>query len=254
MALTNDEKRQLDQLERRGDLPILRDMARRATAPFYWYESGAAVDSVFHNGTACFVRTGTELLMITCDHVLEGWLSASAANPNLVCQVGSVEFEPTRYLVDRDADLDLATFSITDVLLSAIGSHALSAPSWPPVATETDVVMAGGFPGIARSPIPSTGIPLSQFLFPTYMRRIEGVRSDRLSVVLGTEDAYSTQGLMPTANPNLGGASGGPLFRVRSGGLVLLELVGIIYEYMQSAELLFARPVTLVAHNGKLVR
>jgi hypothetical protein len=258
MTLSDDDKRRLYALERDGVIPVLRGMARSYAAPFFWYEDGAvAGDHILNNGTASFASTGESLLMLTCDHVYAGWLAARTNNSRLVCQVGAAIFDPTEVLVDRDASLDLATFRISEVLLNAIGTVAFSPMVWPPgPVLDSDIVMAGGFPGagIWRHNVGAGPIAETLFLFPTYTRRIDSVRVDNLGLRLTTEEAYSTQGLIPTANPDLGGASGGPIFRVRDRDLVPLELVGIIYEYQQSWELLFARPVTLIQADGTLVR
>jgi hypothetical protein len=59
--------------------------------------------------------------------------------------------------------------------------------------------------------------------------------------------------VLPTS-PDLGGASGGPVFEIREKPTVSLTLVGFIYEYLLPYEIVFARHASFINADGTLRR
>lgn len=239
--------------ERSGELPVLRERVRRMSAPIWWYDPEVASAPILNNGTCCFVATGARDVMVTCNHVFEGWVAASSENPRLVCQLGGAIIDPRDHVIDTSSKLDLATFEIGAATRNMVGVDLHAPPNWPTQAEVGDAVIAGGFPGIGRTQIPFQPVSLVNFLFPTYGRILDRVRDDNLALQLELDEAFSTQGLIPTRNPRLGGASGGPVVRLNpDSNLLPFELVGFIYEYQADYELLFARPAGVIRADGTI--
>jgi hypothetical protein len=113
--------------------------------------------------------------------------------------------------------------------------------------------MAGGYPGVGRSQSLARPVSAAHFLFPTYARIVDRVYEDNIALQLETAEAFSPQGLVPRSNPDLGGASGGPVVRLNpEADLLPVELVGFIYEYHQGFERLYARPASLIDEAGRI--
>ncbi len=65
-------------------------------------------DSVLGNGSVFFLQCGGPVLGVTCDHVIEGWLRAKEARPDIACQVLDLVMDPTSRVIARDASRDLS--------------------------------------------------------------------------------------------------------------------------------------------------
>jgi hypothetical protein len=50
----------------------------------------------------------------------------------------------------------------------------------------------------------------------------------------------------------LGGLSGGPVFAWRKTPVLVAELVGFIYEYQESLDLMFVRSAAVIREDGRL--
>ncbi len=246
------QRRELDRLAAAGYLPTIQELAKSHSAPFWWHDARRAIGThIEHNGTVSFVRTDTDLLGVSCAHVHEGWLRDKAANPDLVCQVGGITFDPSRHLIDIDERLDLATYGLSDVVVNGSRSVVHSPSCWPPAdIDEGGLVILGGWPGLLRQ----EKLGRTDFYFSSFISRVDQASSEHLAVHLNITEAHGPAGLLIPESPDLGGASGGPVFRIREEPLVMLELVGVIYQYSAAFELVRARRASSISSNGTLIR
>jgi hypothetical protein len=247
----SERKAWADRAEASGYLPHIRAIAQNSTAAVWWSRSSSPIGSaVLHNGTVTFVNTGKKTICVTAGHVFDKYRAHKKEFTDLECQVGSVRVELEEYLVDYSSSLDLATFELSPILLAGSRASAHGAPSWPPGAVaESDIVILGGYPGLLR--IEQTGrlgTPFVSFLAP-----IAQTSSDHSAIQLNLEDAYwpdGSGGLAPASE--LGGMSGGPLFRYRPAPVEYFELVGFIYEANTSYGIIFARHASCIDVSGRL--
>ena len=246
------QKRALDRLADTGYIATIQGLAKSHSAAFWWHDSSRPLGAhIEHNGTITFVHSGTEILGISCHHVHEAWLRDKAANPNLVCQIGSITFDPVRQLVDCDPRLDLATYRLSDVIVAGSRSIVHNSQAWPPADIEEGgLLILGGWPGILRSERGGE----TDFYFASFIGLVHQASSEHIAVHLNIAESHGPAGLIIPENPNLGGASGGPVFRIREDGLVTLEFVGIVYEYSAPLELIRARRASSIRADGKLIR
>ena len=249
--MESERKAWADRAEASGYLPHIRAIAQNSTAPIWWSRSSSPIGSaVLHNGTVTFVHTGKRTICVTAGHVFEKYRAQKKEFADLESQVGSVRIDLEDYLVDYSSSLDLATFELSPVLLAASRASAHGAPKWPPTAVaESDIVILGGYPGLLRiEENGRLGTPFVSFLAP-----IAQVSSDHSAIQLNLEDSYwpdGSGGLAPASE--LGGMSGGPLFRYRTEPVEYFELVGFIYEASTSYGIVFARHASCIDDSGRI--
>lgn len=250
---TEESKRKeaLDCAEAAGYLPHIRAIAQNSTAPIWWSRSSSPIGSaVLHNGTLTLVNTGEKTICITAGHVYSKYLEHKREFNDLECQIGSVRINLEDYFIDHSVSLDLATFGISPVLLAASRASAHGAPKWPPEQLlESDIVILGGYPGLLRiERRRQLGTP-----FVSFLARVAQTSLDHSAIQLNLEDAYwpdDSSGVAPASE--LGGMSGGPLFRYRTEPVEYFEIAGFIYQASTSYGIIFARHASCIDGSGHI--
>jgi hypothetical protein len=169
---------------------------------------------------------------------------------DMECQIGSVRINLENYVIDHNPELDLATFEISPVLMAGSRVHAHGAPKWPPTQLrELEIVVLGGYPGILR--IEQQGRLGTPFV--SFLARIAQTSPDHSSIQLNLEDAYWPDGSGGVApGSDLGGLSGGPIFRYHHEPVEYFEMVGFIYEASTSYGIVFARHASCIGQCGHI--
>jgi hypothetical protein len=248
-------KQRVDLLDKSGYLATVSNMVMNMCAAFWWWWEVPGEETVLHNGTLCFVNTGTQHIGITCDHVYQEYLADKAQHSNVTCQFGNNRFEPEEHLIDRSPEYDLATFYVPVVFVTARPRHyhhnAFSWPPDPPMAGE--VALYGGHPQVLRAP----GDGQIEFPFQWFASRIDPDDSTRMVLDPALERLYWPGHEGEPINTNWGGQSGGPVYRfvdASPGGAAIdrLEFVGIIYQ--KWLDVILARPASLVNADGHILR
>lgn len=245
------QKQTLDVAEASGYLPHIRAIVQNSTVALWWSRASSPIGSaVLHNGTLCAINTGEKTICVTAGHVYSKYLEHKREFADIECQVGSVRVQLEDYLIDHNTSLDLATFELPPILLASSRVSAHGAPEWPPKQLlESEIVILGGYPGMLR--IEQSGKLGTPFV--SFIARVTQSSSDHSAIQLNLEDSYwpdGSGGLAPQSE--LGGMSGGPLFRYRSETLEYFELVGFIYEASTSYGILFARHASCIDGAGKI--
>jgi len=232
-------KQSFDELERSGYMKVLRNLVKSHTCAFWWFDDSAPQGcSILHNGTITFINIGAKVIGITANHVYQEYLKDKAENPQIVCQIGGVTIEPERYVDKIESSLDIVSFELPQVLLAATRVTVHNLGKWPPKTLEqSDLVIHGGYPGLRRE----ERIGIAQFDFVSFVSRIAQSSDDHISVSLELPNSHWPQGISIGHQTDLGGVSGGPVFRLITEPIEVLEFAGVIYEYSQTYELIFAR-------------
>lgn len=216
--------------------------AKSLCAPVFWRNT----DGQMHNGTMTFVQTSSGVLGVTNAHVAEE-IAKCTDEPGRGCQLGGADLDPKRFIT-RHPVHDLATYRLSEVILGPAKHHAATVPSWPPTPPrEGDVVMYGGWPGFLRR----EEIGSYDFAFVWVAGKVASAHERHVGMMLEieTSKALSAERIPPHAD--LGGWSGGPVFRVVDENKIeRLELAGIIYEYSPSFEIAFAHPLADLNEDG----
>jgi hypothetical protein len=248
--LPPDKDALLAELVKSGYVVALQDWMRNMCAPLWWAQSVRGQSAPYTCGTVCFVDTGTARLGITAAHIHREVMSHKERDPAFWCQLGGHMFDPGGHLVDIDDELDLAVYSVSDVMLGGIGASMHHAPEWPPTVAEQDVVLVCGFPwSLSESEI-ATGI--HKFLW--FACRPQKSGESQLGALSFTSTSIAVGAIALAPGTNLGGMSGGPVYRLREAPLSQLVLTGIIHQYQPSYELFLIRPLSVVNPDGMLVK
>lgn len=250
MSLTATEKERTDLAEASGYLPSYRSIVRDMCASFWWHGRDKNGNSrILQNGTVCFVDTGASLIAVTAAHVLETYIADKRQSPDIVCQLGNITYDPENRKASINKHLDLATFEVSPVVVAAAGCSPSKPPSWPPgYVAEGDVLLCGGHPGAIRIEGKSTaGMPFQWFLATA------SSSNDKIALCLALDECYVPLTRDSISNRELGGMSGGPVFKyIRPAPIERIELVGFIYEFQPSFGLLYARPANFISNLGQV--
>ena len=241
----------LDQMERAGYLPALRSIAQSACAPFWWHSLDKDGDCrIHHNGTVCFLQTSKRLIAVTARHVFEEYRKAKAEQPDIRCQFGGVTTEPEDRLIAESEYLDLVTFDISEVVVAASGCSPHTPLLWPTrEVTVGDTLLYGGYPGSLRAEHEVT----ADFPFQWFAWAPISVTPENIKLHIDLENFHQPLQGANVPNIELGGMSGGPVFRlVPAPPIERLELVGFIYESQPTLSLVFARPSHYITEQGEI--
>ena len=207
---------------------------------------------ILRNGSMTLVAPGTGFLGLTAGHVAAGIRRHCAGDRP--CQLGAVALSPDA-LIDQRRDPDLATFRVDVGVLAASRHLAFPVASWPaPAATTKDILLFGGYPGSLRR----EGNDQYDVAFVWFAGRAQSVSQRHMGLVLNIKQSICVGADRVRSNANLGGCSGGPVFRIvdeaaKGGQIVRFELVGIVYEYSSRLQLLFAHHLGAIQSDGRIM-
>jgi hypothetical protein len=243
----------LDRMEGAGYLPALRGIAQSASAPFWWHGlDKEGKYRIHHNGTICFVQTPKRLIAVTAWHVFNEYRAAKAQQPNIRCQFGSTTTEPEARLIAESEYLDLATFDVSEVVVAAAGGSPYAPLIWPTrEVSGGEALLYGGYPGSLRVEHEAT----ADLPFQWFAGAPISVTPENIKLHIDLENFHQPLSGNIIPNVDLGGMSGGPVFRlVPAPPIERLELVGFIYESQPSLSLLYARPSHYITEQGLIDR
>jgi hypothetical protein len=195
-----------------------------------------------------FLQTSSHVLGITNAHVADE-IAKWKDKENIILKVGTAVLDPHRRFIAKHSDLDLATFNLSGVFLSTALQSAGTVTSWPPTPPrEGDPVLMGGFPAIYREELDQGG---TRFQFGWFAGKVSTVSARNIGLALDIENSISVTDKRMPSSVNLGGWSGGPVFRVVDENLLeRIELTGVIYQYQESYEIAPAHPLTDLNEDG----
>jgi hypothetical protein len=236
--------------------PFFEQIARypvRFAHPVFLGESPHLSDvAALASGTGVFLRFGTKLIGVTCEHVLAAFRSRRDMNPGTIFSFGRLVVDVEKHLIQADSSIDLATFDLSALSGRLDDEGRTVEPAvWPPGDVSPDDVIAfAGYPGLWREQPGLGGLR-----FYSFSSGASGVASlgsthmyTRIEIDAMLRAGHGRLDLGP-----LGGLSGGPVFVWRRGIVVTAELVGFIQEYQESLDLLYIRRAHCIAADGTLV-
>jgi hypothetical protein len=180
--------------------------------------------------------------------------------PDVEAQFGGSTIYPEQRLIDRESKLDLATLNVPKLFLDSnvAGKQHNRLPGWPPTPLKPgELVIYGGYPGALREPkTGEIGWPFQSFTWWA-----TEVTDSTIVLHVDFPNLLWPGHEEERINENLGGISGGPVFRHRTHrsetkkvDTVHFELVGIIYEHSAMIDSVFARHDDHVLADGALRR
>lgn len=133
-------------------------VARQHCGPIFFTRSliRASKEDIITNGSFGLVDTGVKKLLVTCNHVWQGFDDERFKDSNVKMCVCLDSKNPVyldeKHLIDRDERSDLATFDMTELLPACGGLKFFNIRSKPPPkVNRDDTIYLIGFPGHGRN-------------------------------------------------------------------------------------------------------
>ena len=249
MTMSRKQADYVKALRRIGYLPTLEQWAKRATAPIFWPLSGRESRTGVRGGTVCFVNTGSRLIGITAEHVHRDIVERRALDPRIWCQVGGCTFHPETALIEASRELDIATYAFSDIQSNTVGVDVHHALSWPPLASDGAIGLVGGWPWELSEMRPRS----VDHSFLHFICQLQVTSGGGIGAATFTESSFPWGAESLPPGTNLGGMSGGPVYEYVPAPIEYLRLVGIVYEYHKTAELVRARSLACVRADGTII-
>ena len=241
-----------------GDFVSRYPMMFAISALISWRDKNSG-NVAMKNGTVTLLKLGGRQLGVTCDHVVEKFFEVALEHQSAGFQIGNHKVDLRNKIVDRSGALDLAVIDLSDWTSTrgtnpAIACSFFEPREWPPALPRVgNVVELGGFPGAMREFAPPDRLDFHSF--SVAKTPVASISPSRITVQFDRESWLADNvGEAGLAFRSLYGMSGGPVTTERSwpSGLWLIDLVGIIYEYSESFDVVFARPLTLIREDGTI--
>lgn len=250
-GLSPEQRQGLRPYVESGFLTVIEDLMKQMAAPYWWYDPTLPrTEQRVKGGTLCVVNTGERILGITAGHVHDEYFGAKANQPKLHCQIGAMTFEPERYLVDVDERLDIAVYGLSQIEAAAARVYPHTATEWPPKNDTNQAYFLGGWLWELAD---NRGAEVDHY-FGHFIAPLTDTTTRSTVIEIKRSSSVPWGEKMISPETNLGGMSGGPVYRLKEQGLVGLHLVGIISEYAQDMETIIARPLSLVTADGNIIR
>jgi hypothetical protein len=187
----------------------------RVARPLIWHDRTERWPKRLHGATCFFLRFEQGMVGVTANHVISSYESAVASNPNTVCQLrNSPTFDLSATIIGRDAARDIATFAVSDALVSQIDAIPLDCRgSWPPPEPKKLwPLSACGFPEAESMRIAKPD-RAGEFLAWGSLAVVEYVTPDEILITYGPTIAKPSTWApnLPPIGFNMSGCSGGPV-------------------------------------------
>jgi hypothetical protein len=162
----------------------------RVCTPIYWHDRTKPFPKEVRGASCFFLRFEERVVGVTANHVVEAFRTARAEIPSLVCQVRLTPFDVEKALIDFDAEIDVATFGVSEDELRTINAVAVDCRgAWPPpTPAPNDQISLAGFPRLCVSFIRQSDPPSStRMALLRPLKTLPTARSIPLTILSGTE-------------------------------------------------------------------
>ena len=203
---------------------------------------GVTPASEARHASGVMVFTGATPCLCTAQHVVAEYRNLRRKDNRVVFQVGHVSFDPEPRILFESAADDL-------IVLGMNGSdqHRIEAFTWICTVWPTPAPVVGEYVAFAGLPTDyriNAGTQL-QFAIVGGVLRVISASGNNFKCHMDRDTLIKVRGPhVPPPGTNLGGMSGGPVFRLVNGEP---DLCGIITDFGQSLEVYYMAPLTLAA-------
>jgi hypothetical protein len=216
-------------------MSLLDDVGRltmQVARPLLWHDLKEPWPKRLTGGSCFALRFDAGIIGITADHVVNAYEQAQRQMREPICLLRTVRLNLMEALIDRDAQLDLATFRLTEAELSESGALVIDCrEEWPPpIPDRGREISFGGYPEELKKVYAADRV---EFRFAVHLAHIQDV-TDR-TIVATYDPARDTRVRAAPEMPNLGanwsGCSGGPvLMHVERAGRHRFFAIGAIVD------------------------
>jgi hypothetical protein len=188
----------------------------KVACPLVWHDRTEGWPKLVNGATCFFLQFEQETFGVTSNHVIQAYEAVSGTNRNLVCQLRtSRPFDVLSSIIDRNPDLDIATFRVPDEVLAETERIALDCREhWPPPTPEhLRALSACGFPEVLRTPA-TNGV--ATFQAWGALPAVDDITDREILITYDPERDGPMQSVpRPPLGFNLSGCSGGPVLMHR---------------------------------------
>jgi hypothetical protein len=197
------------------DDPLLNEVVTftmKVARPLIWHDVRESWPKRLLGGTCFILRFDGGLIGITAEHVITAFEAEREKRGAAIgCLLRTVPFDLIGAIVDRDAELDIATFSVTeDQLIKSEATEIDCRPEWPPPTPDKGRELSlAGFPDELKTELP---YPV-EFRAYANLSRVEDVTyRDIIATYEPPRDIrIRATPELPDLGANLSGCSGGPV-------------------------------------------
>lgn len=227
--------------------------AVRFAQPVFFGESPiSSYSAKLRNGTVTLLRFQDLFVGVTCQHVLSDYRKMRMIDSKTIFQIGHIQIDPEQHLICEDRYRDLATFNFTSLVGKELSEDKFLVPiKWPPgEVSKKDFMCFAGFPGIWREQI-NLG-HLRFYSFSSGASQVYSIGDEHIVTRIQIEQCI-TEINNGKVLGSLGGLSGGPVLAWRKETLLRAEIIGFIYEYQDSLDLMYIRAAKVMHQDGSFV-
>jgi hypothetical protein len=222
----------------------------------------------FHSASGFLLRLHGRVFLITNAHVIACYDEMKRRRTDTVFRFHSTDFEPRVISKRAEDDIDLCTIDVTDVEFdsendsywqSSAGELQVYTPStWPLAAVrDGEALVTIGWPADHRVWEGARHLEFGAFpIAGPFVRGVERSyfivpfdRAESISTSFDPANEAANDALLETA---LGGMSGAPVFAMHRGGVLPLELVGIVRTYGCGLDILYCTKADLIRTDGSI--
>lgn len=245
------------------DLALMNELARyalRFSAPIAFCGRGKmANETKINNGTIALVKLHGHQFGITNHHVIDEYRDRQNTGEAMVGMVGNVEIDPLVRVHSESAYYDLVVLDLKGVDVTKIRGGTeipcqfLDPRIWPAPMPEKDQwILFGGFPGIKRQILNPTEVEFGTM--SSGGTRVHSVQPDVFTAQVEIEQCIISFDRDGRGFEDLPGISGCPVMMGRVvGGVAVIDLVGVVFEYFRDWDLMRMRPITLIGEDGYII-
>ncbi len=222
-ALTTEERALFETLG-----PLMMKIAR----PFVWHDVAVPWPKKLRGGTCFILRFRSGPVLVTANHVIKAFEQDKNRGSKVEMLLRGILFDVESAAIDRDEELDLATFKITEQQI--VESEAIAVDcqgAWPPPRpARGNALSFAGYPEVLKASYPHDRLQFNAFVhFP----RVEDVSEAYVvaTYVQGRDVRIVAAPNIRDAGVNWSGCSGGPvLLHLEVNGIWRWFPAGIIME------------------------
>jgi hypothetical protein len=197
------------------DAPLLNEVATftmKVARPLIWYDLRESWPKRLLGGSCFILRFDLGLIGVTAEHVITAFEAEREKRGAAIgCLLRTIPFELTDAIVDRDAELDIATFSVTeDQLIKSEATEIDCRPEWPPPTPDKGRELSlAGFPDELKN---ESSHPI-EFRPYANLSRVEDVTYRDIIATYEPQRDIRIRATpeLPDLGANLSGCSGGPV-------------------------------------------
>lgn len=236
----------------------------KVARPLIWHDVQESWPKPLLGGTCFILRFDAGLIGVTAEHVIKAFEEAKKPGTKIVCLLRTVLFDFTDVIIDRDVELDIATFSVTEDQL--IGSEAVAIdcrPGWPPPEPNKGTALSlAGFPNELKKASSHSSVEFRAYV---NMLFVEDVTKREIIATYEPQRDIRVRAApeFPDLGANLSGCSGGPaLMHVEHNGCHRWFPVGIIVGgvgesprgAMTEFDIIRIRRINVIRQDGTISR